>query len=91
LKGYGKSGQRVSQILNELNAKNLLEKAQTNIQNEKGGAGNFSKEKTRAMANINQGIQSKVESMIETKKKPEKVFNNNPPKKEVAKMNQNDD
>jgi len=31
LKGYGKSGQRVSAILNEMNAKNLLEKAHSNI------------------------------------------------------------
>ena len=35
------------------------------------------------MANINENIISKVESMIETKKKPEKVYSNNPPKKEV--------
>ena len=50
-----------------------------------------SKEKARAMANVNEGIISKVESMIETKKKPEKVFNNNPPKKEVVpKSNQVD-
>ena len=35
LKGYGKSGARVSQILSELNAKHALEKAQTNIQKEK--------------------------------------------------------
>ena len=51
----------------------------------------ISKEKARAMANVNEGIVSKVESMIETKKKPEKVFNNNPPKKEViSKSNQVD-
>ena len=36
------------------------------------------------MANINDDIVNKVESMIETKKKPEKVFNNNPPKKEIV-------
>ena len=43
------------------------------------------------MANINESIVSKVESMIETKKKPEKVFNNNPPKKEVVQRSNQDD
>ena len=89
LKGYGKSGARVSQILSELNAKNLLEKAQTNIREEKNSK--ISAEKARAMANINESIVSKVESMIETKKKPEKVFNNNPPKKEVVQRSNQDD
>ena len=41
-----------------------------------------SKEKARALANINNDILTKVENMIHTKKKPEKVFKNNPPKKE---------
>ena len=35
------------------------------------------------MANVNEDILNKVEGMIATKKQPEKVFNNNPPKKEV--------
>lgn len=82
LRGYGKSGARVSQILSELNAKSLLEKAQNSQQNSTINS-SLSKEKARAMANINEGIIKQVESMIETKKKPEKVFNNNPPKKEV--------
>jgi len=33
-----------------------------------------SKEKARALANINENILNKVESMIETKKKPEKQY-----------------
>ena len=37
--------------------------------------------------NVNQDILNKVEGMIATKKKPEKVFNNNPPKKEVPDTN----
>lgn len=32
LRGYGKSGARVSAILSEMNAKSLLQKAQSNLQ-----------------------------------------------------------
>ncbi len=42
-----------------------------------------SKEKARAMANINENIHNKVESMIATKKLPEKVYMNHPPKKQA--------
>jgi len=45
-----------------------------------------SAKKARAFENINKDIINQVESMIETKKKPEKIFNNNPPRKEVPKM-----
>jgi len=66
--------------MNEMNAKNLLLKAQSNMYKDQGQA--QSKEKARALANINNDILTKVENMIHTKKKPEKVFKNNPPKKE---------
>ena len=65
-----------------MNAKHLLQKAQSNMAKDNAQA--QSKEKARALANINEDILNKVESMIETKKKPEKVLNNNPPKKEIA-------
>ena len=42
------------------------------------------KSKSRALANVNAEILNKVEGMIATKKQPEKVFNNNPPKREVV-------
>ena len=76
LKGYGKSGARVSAILSEMNAKTLLQKTQS---------GNHAqgKEKNRAMANVNEEILNKVEGMIATKKQPEKIFRNNPPRKEA--------
>lgn len=46
-----------------------------------------SKEKARALANVNENILNKVESMIETKKKPEKQYQNNPPKKDALFVN----
>jgi len=84
LRGYGKSGARVSAILNEMNAKTLLQKAQSNMQKDPLAQSLQSKDKSRALANINEDILNKVESMISTKKLPEKVYNNNPPQKEVA-------
>ena len=66
--------------MNEMSAKNLLQKAQSNMQRDQGQA--LSKEKARALANVNNDILSKVEGMIHTKKVAAKVFRNNPPKKE---------
>ena len=65
-----------------MNAKSLLEATQSSIQ--KDNSINVSRqEKAYEAANVNKEILSKVESMIATKKKPEKVFQNHPPRKEV--------
>lgn len=81
LRGFGKSGARVSQIMSEMNAKSLLKQAQT------GGStkdiNSSFRAKNKALASVNEEIVNKVEAMIATKKQPEKVFNNNPPKREV--------
>ena len=71
----------MSAILSEMHAKDLLEKAHGNMNISASSASLHSKEKARAMANINENIHNKVESMIATKKQPEKVYMNHPPKK----------
>ena len=52
LRGYGKSGARVSAILNEMNAKTLLQKAQSNMQKDPKQQATQARDKVRS-TNVN--------------------------------------
>ena len=82
LRGFGKSGARISSIMNEMQAKKLLEKTQSSTVTRDSTSAHKG-EKKQSAVNVNEDILNKVEGLIQTKKKPEKVYNNNPPKKEA--------
>lgn len=65
--------------MNEVRSKQMLKKQSIIL----GGQQVQTQEQARANANVNEQIQQKVDEMIETKRQPEKRFNNNPPRKEV--------